>query len=302
MSLSIKATVLLILFCFPIRAVAFQDIITSDQEADIVDSLDAFIANSGKCDHYAVAIDFTCWDLEGSAIGIPVGLSGEVLICLNEKEKFRRVTNRREVINAGESVELPWRTEFRRKGLITTLVPSGEERANSISFLSKFDPFEMSVGTYDAICEGICDAGYLVSSVDVEKTVWCNADTNSNLTFVFQRWPNFQERITFSKKQGGMPVKTSTRLAMDKKTKRPRVSKDRRDYNFLLSDTNCQWSKFEDIWVPTWIQMDRVYGDESTATKRRFEFELRWVLGAALEKIDRKKIERPDVKYRAIVV
>ena len=49
MSLSIKATVLLILFCFPIRAVAFQDIITSDQEADIVDALDAFIANSGKC-------------------------------------------------------------------------------------------------------------------------------------------------------------------------------------------------------------------------------------------------------------
>ncbi len=81
----------LLLISFTTNALAFQEAISSEQEAEIVNALDEFAANSGKCDHYAVAIDFTAWDLEGKDIGIPYELQGEVLIYIDEKRKFRRV-------------------------------------------------------------------------------------------------------------------------------------------------------------------------------------------------------------------
>ena len=294
-------SLILFLLVFTVDAMAFQETISSQQEAMIVDALDGFSANSGKCDHYAVAIDFTSWDLEGKDIGVPYELHGEVMIFMDEKTKFRRVTYRREVVNSEQSVQLPWRTEIRDKGLLKTIATNGAEKTKSLSFLANFDPFEISVGTWDSVNEGICNTGYFVSSVDVENVVFSKTDAIGNLAFVFQRWPNCQKTIAMSEKQGGLPVKTMMKLAMDKKTDRLKVSKNPRDYNFLLGVTNCKWEKFEDFWVPTWIQMDRVYDDEKGEAKKRYQFELRWSLGESLKKFDRKRLESFDTKIETLL-
>jgi len=295
-----KLTGLLILF-LSANVLFCQELVTKDQEDQIVSTLEGFLENSGKAINYAVAIDFTSWDLEGKNLGEPTVLRGEVVIYLSEVDKFRRVTYWREVVNEGVVVEQPWRTELTRKGVISTPTIRGSEPAISYSFLASFDPLEIAAGTYTAFGESACKTGYFMSKVDIKNVLSCKSDANGNLSFVSQLWPDCQMSTTCSRKQGGMPVRTSTRLSMDMKSGRLKATKRIPEYNFLLCETLAKWENIGELWVPTWVQMDKIYGVGKSETKRRYEFELRWVVGDGLDKLDKKRFESNDLKIEPLM-
>ena len=85
---------------------------------------------------------------------------------------------------------------------------------------------------------------------------------------------------------------------MDMKSGRQKVTKRTTDYNFSLCDTIAKWEHLEDVWVPSWVQMDKVYGVGKSETKQRYELELHWVVGSAIDKLDTKRFESNDLKSR----
>jgi hypothetical protein len=269
-----------------------------DHEADIVESIDNFVENSGKLREYAAAINFSSWDFELADVNGPTELRGEIMLYVNEESKFRNVTYRREVRTQGGVIANPWNTELRVKGDVFTLNGRGKEPAKSTNLLCKFDPFELSVGIYDDFLNGACATGYLVSLVDTKQLVAVKSDYR-NLSYTLQRWPENRRTVVTSKKVGGMPIFLSSIVSIDPKTGRNRPSRVSNDFNFLLGETFTDWIQKAGIWLPSSIQMDRIYSLGDKKAKRRYEFAFAWLIGDSLSKFDRKKFESTKVEIQS---
>ncbi|XZE18510.1 hypothetical protein SH449x_003807 [Pirellulaceae bacterium SH449] len=214
-------------------------------------------------------------------------LDSEILICVDEQNKYRRVTYRSNSINSetGDLNQAGWQTEISRKGKPFLIDANKEIEAQKFrSFFSHIDPFETAACSHDFLRQRNCGTGFLFSVIDTTAIENVSDDGKGIVCYTVRLSPSMILDLSTSAAYGGMPIRAVYKIAYNDRGTRNMNPNSLSDFKFVTCSTDCKWKKFGDVWFPIWTQMDRVYGEARSNPKERYKLTFNWLVGEELRK------------------